>query len=341
LHDTHTGVDLYCDLGTEVFAVEGGKVVSVERFTGDAAGSPWWLETWAVLVEGASGVVVYGELEKPSVAEGDHVVAGARVGKVARVLIKDKGRPMSMLHLELYAAGTTRTKWWRYERPADLVDPTPYLLEAEMGTERRSCTTSNYDSLYARWLEKPGALLDWGGYNPAKHNLLDLCGGTGAVSLAARTRGGTATLLDLRPRCPDEEVIPIQGRAENLNLLASGRTWNFVVCRQSLGYLNLPRVAQTLYGATTPGALFVCNNFQKPKWSLRPYLYRGKWYVEASGYLGKKVFHLQATGDDYDITTFRWHTPEEVQEAFSTAGWMLVRQELGEKSAKFCFQRKP
>lgn len=131
LHDTHTGVDLYCDQGTEVHAVERGKVVRVEQFTGDAAGSPWWLVTWAVLVEGASGVVAYGELEKPSLKQGDHVVAGAKLGKVARVLTKDKGRPMSMLHMELYSAGTTTTTWWRYERPENLLDPTPYLLEAK------------------------------------------------------------------------------------------------------------------------------------------------------------------------------------------------------------------
>jgi len=208
-----------------------------------------------------------------------------------------------------------------------------------MSSENWSCTTDNYDSLYARWLEKPGALLDWGKYEPAKHNLLDLCGGTGAVSLVALARGGKATLLDLNPRCPDVDVIPIRGRAEDLNLLSSGRTWDFVVCRQALGYLDLPRVAQTLYDATTPGALFVCNAFMKPKWSFRPYKYQGKWYLEASGHFGKQVFHLQAMDGDFDITSFRWHTVEEIEKAFSMPGWTLARRELSEKSAKFCFQR--
>ncbi len=36
--------------------MEAGVVVGVEDFTGPAAGSPWWLPTKAVLVEGASGV---------------------------------------------------------------------------------------------------------------------------------------------------------------------------------------------------------------------------------------------------------------------------------------------
>lgn len=130
-YDTHTGVDLYCPENTLVVAVESGRVVSVERFTGEAAESPWWLETWAVLVSGASGVVAYGELHPPTLKHGQRVRAGQRIGAVARVLVQDKGRPLSMLHLELYTPGTTTTVWWRYARPENLLDPTPFLLTAK------------------------------------------------------------------------------------------------------------------------------------------------------------------------------------------------------------------
>ena len=34
VEDVHTGVDLYCELGTEVRAVEAGEVVALEWFTG-------------------------------------------------------------------------------------------------------------------------------------------------------------------------------------------------------------------------------------------------------------------------------------------------------------------
>lgn len=127
-HDIHTGVDLYTLPGTVVVAVEPGLVVEVEPFTGVLAGSPWWNETWAVLVEGSSGVVCYGEV-LPLVRPGDLLSSGSHVGTVQTVLRKDKGRPMTMLHLELYDSGTRTTVWWHLgqPQPEGLRDPTPYL----------------------------------------------------------------------------------------------------------------------------------------------------------------------------------------------------------------------
>jgi hypothetical protein len=79
-HDVHTGVDLYCAVSAKVVAVEAGEVVAIEPFTGPDAASPWWLSTEAVLVEGASGVVVYGEVH-PEVQVGDQLEAGDRGGR--------------------------------------------------------------------------------------------------------------------------------------------------------------------------------------------------------------------------------------------------------------------
>jgi len=119
--DVHTGVDLYCELGTEVVAVEGGIVVDTPHFTGQyvltEAGEPssWWNDTQAVLVEGASGVVVYGELGPTTirVKAGDRVEAGALLGVVdVAVLRSFKGRPMVMLHFELMTPGARETVWW-------------------------------------------------------------------------------------------------------------------------------------------------------------------------------------------------------------------------------------
>lgn len=129
-YDTHTGVDLYCDPGTAVVAVEPGVVVAVEDFTGPDAGSPWWNATRAVLVEGPSGVVLYGELDPaPDVAVGRALAAGDTVGHVVTVLRRDKALPTTMLHLELYARGTRASVWWRHgdRRPDALLDPTPHL----------------------------------------------------------------------------------------------------------------------------------------------------------------------------------------------------------------------
>lgn len=130
-HDVHTGVDLHCSPGSLVTAVESGVVVSVEDFTGPDVGSSWWLPTKAVLVEGASGVVVYGEVA-PLLAEGSEVLRGMAIGKVLRVIRTDKGQPTSMLHLELMVSGSRTTLWWRLgdDWPAALLDPTPYLVSA-------------------------------------------------------------------------------------------------------------------------------------------------------------------------------------------------------------------
>lgn len=131
----HEGIDLYCADGTPVHAVEDGVVVAVLPFTGPSAvpPSPWWHDTQAILVEGASGVVVYGEVGiGTGIREGVHVGAGEAIGHVRRVLVKDKGRPVSMLHLELHRHGTRDAFEWTIDsgRPASLLDPTAQLLTA-------------------------------------------------------------------------------------------------------------------------------------------------------------------------------------------------------------------
>ena len=131
-YDRHTGIDLYCPEGSRVVAVESGTVVTVENFTGPNADdpSPWWLDTQAVLVEGESGVICYGEIET-TLKRGQVVLAGDPIGFVKRVLKEDKGTSTSMLHFELYRMGTRKTVWW-YEGPMqgqgyDLLDPTELL----------------------------------------------------------------------------------------------------------------------------------------------------------------------------------------------------------------------
>jgi murein DD-endopeptidase MepM/ murein hydrolase activator NlpD len=131
-HDIHTGVDIYCDPQQLVVAVEDGEVVSIENFTGENANppSPWWNDTKAVLVEGNSGVVVYGEINPlESIKVGQKVKVGKILGKVITVLKKDKGTPMTMLHIELYKKGTRETTVWHLgeEQPENLLNPMSHL----------------------------------------------------------------------------------------------------------------------------------------------------------------------------------------------------------------------
>lgn len=125
---THEGVDLYVPIATPVMAVEDGIVAQVDVFTGPVLGHSWWLPTKAVWVDGPSGTVVYGEIA-PHVKPGQTIRRGECVGVVLKVLTKDKGRPMSMLHLELHTLGSRQAPEWIGDRPEVLQDPTPFLLE--------------------------------------------------------------------------------------------------------------------------------------------------------------------------------------------------------------------
>ncbi len=133
-HHIHEGVDLYCMPGDFVFAMEPGIVTKVEAFTGEHAGSPWWENTWAVHVGGPSGVIVYGEITPSALAwPGFEIEEGHLIGFVKPVLKEDKGRPTSMLHLELHQPYTRETVAWDLgaPRPETLLDPTPLLLQTK------------------------------------------------------------------------------------------------------------------------------------------------------------------------------------------------------------------
>lgn len=142
-HDVHTGVDLYCEMNTEVLACEEGRVVRVEWFTGQYVSSPdgtpssWWNDTKAILIESDRQVIVYGEVDPAGVfvEVGERVRRGQVIGRIGLpVLRSNKGRPMVMLHLECMRLGSTETVWWRDvgERPQELMDPTPFLTQAAM-----------------------------------------------------------------------------------------------------------------------------------------------------------------------------------------------------------------
>jgi hypothetical protein len=128
----HPGIDIYCDLGQEVQAIEDGIIVHIENFTGPEADppSPWWNETWSILIEGKSGVLGYCEL-KPidSIHIGLKVHAGDVIANIIPVLKKDKGNGTTMLHFEKYATGTRHHVTWVLDtpKPEELENPRKFL----------------------------------------------------------------------------------------------------------------------------------------------------------------------------------------------------------------------
>lgn len=135
----HEGVDLYGLPGDEVIAMEAGVVVGIGPFTGKAAGSPWWGETQYLLVEGNSGVFNYGEIvARDGLEVGQLVQQGEVLGHLERVLLNDKGRPTTMLHVELYAPKTKApvTSWaLDAPKPQELLNPTELLIHAALSQE--------------------------------------------------------------------------------------------------------------------------------------------------------------------------------------------------------------
>lgn len=135
-HDMHTGVDLYTVEGAKVFAVERGVIKHIGRFTGASVGTSWWNETDAIVIEGASGCVVYGEIiVAEGIAVGDSVNIGDCLGVVTAVLVPSKirndiaGYSNVMLHLELLREFKGEFVDWGLGevKPFILLDPTPML----------------------------------------------------------------------------------------------------------------------------------------------------------------------------------------------------------------------
>ena len=128
----HPGIDLYCDYGQEIIAIEDGVVVNIETFTGPMAipPSPWWNETFSIMIEGDSGVLGYCEIKPVSYLKvGVKVKAGDLIATVIPVLKRDKGNGTTMLNFEQYTYGTREHVTWELgtEKPSNLLNPRELL----------------------------------------------------------------------------------------------------------------------------------------------------------------------------------------------------------------------
>jgi len=130
--DRHTGVDLYCEHGDDVLAMEDGEIIAIEWFTGPSVNMPWWNDTMAVAVKGESGIINYCELvAHPTLKVGDNIKEGRLIGLITPVLKVDKGKvpSTSMLHLELYSEYNGEWVMWELDQPqpTNLMNPTELL----------------------------------------------------------------------------------------------------------------------------------------------------------------------------------------------------------------------
>jgi ubiquinone/menaquinone biosynthesis C-methylase UbiE len=146
--------------------------------------------------------------------------------------------------------------------------------------KRFACTTGQYNTLYCRYLQQPEKLLEMVDYH-THHDLLDLCGGTGAISKAALNIGANPqkiTLLDLNPRLQHENITQICADAlQGLEQLANlDKQFDVVACRQAFAYLEIDgepgnTLAQLLATIIRPQGRFIFNSFIRPRWMLKTY----------------------------------------------------------------------
>lgn len=166
--------------------------------------------------------------------------------------------------------------------------------------------------------------------NVVPERVLDLCGGTGVVSRGAMARGAAATLLDLNPRPADlglrygDRFNVVQGRAEEVDRLLPHDHFHAVICRQAIAYLDIKAVFRAVWNVLMPGGDFVFNTFKKPRWGYQTYMHDGRRFRELSGYLGSRVFHVQACRSlGVDVSFFRWYLGLDITRELVAAGFEL------------------
>lgn len=116
----HAGCDVYNPVGTHIYAVADGTVISDSYL--------FACSTYAIEVDHGSYIVRYGEFQRRSetVRRGQKVTAGQLLAKVGDL----DCTPQNMLHFEMYsgkATGPLSGGSSPYRRRSDLLDPTAWL----------------------------------------------------------------------------------------------------------------------------------------------------------------------------------------------------------------------
>jgi len=205
-----------------------------------------------------------------------------------------------------------------------------------------SCTTDKYETLYAKWLSRPDLLLDWAAYDHRTDLLLDLCGGTGAISDAAAGRSPAVepVLMDLNPRNNNPNVCKVKARVDSPWGISYEDMYTLIICRQAINYLNLNQLFLNLRSITRPQGRFVFNTFIEARSHLKTYRFRGNRYLEAAIVLLGRVIHLQLSPTiGWDVSVFKEYSHGDFMVAAGNNGWALVRRQVMNRAAYYEFQK--
>lgn len=197
------------------------------------------------------------------------------------------------------------------------------------------CRKEHYEALYASYLRSdPNELLDAAGIPPGGWPgllVLDLCGGNGRLSLAARKRGAEVRMVDADGEMCDSHGLGKQGvdvRINSVELMLQERMWlshsplfGAVFCQQAVNYWLTRSTAKDVAQNMVPGGVFVFNTFNTLPSTVPAFRERdmGDHYEYEALHSVRGVVHHVQLREGYapHVTSFMWIPPDEFERILS------------------------
>jgi len=143
----HCGIDIYAPEGSEVLAIQNGRVIDVGVFT-NSDDYAYWNKSYFIIIKTPQNVIYkYAELGEVLVHVGDFTSAGQSIGIIGQVLNPEeishttpyyiheliRQNKVAMLHLETYIAPITEVRpyiggnFFGVSKPYSVLDPSLFL----------------------------------------------------------------------------------------------------------------------------------------------------------------------------------------------------------------------
>lgn len=234
-----------------------------------------------------------------------------------------------------------------------------------------------YQKLYARFQRRsPKDFINFAGA-VKNHRVLDICAGSGRLSLEAVRQGAReVVLMDREKKMIDKRILrrvrmkifigdvewcetsiptkeyalrfrkikAVIGDAEPQlkKLLKDGYYFDTVFCQQGVNYWLNPKTTKLVRDLLAPGGLFVFNTFNRQpakKPLVKEYKLDGSNFTEVSWLIGKVVHHVQVReGMPCHTTYFNWLPPEEIEKILKPYFAAVVKKEGG-TSLYYCVKK--
>jgi SAM-dependent methyltransferase len=187
------------------------------------------------------------------------------------------------------------------------------------------CRKSDYEALYGSYLKSsPHTLLDAAGVPPDGWKglqVLDLCGGNGRLSLAAKRMGAEVTMVEADPEMCDSLELRSRGidgwfnKVEDVLLAFAGHRFDAVFCQQAANYWLNNGTAEDVARVLAPDGVFVFNTFNTLPSTVPTFRERdmGDHYEYEALHSVRGIVHHVQLREGYapHMTSFKWIPPDE------------------------------